>query len=151
MMRRCHCRGFTLIELIAVMVIMMVVLFVAAGRVYFGQTEQNTQVEMVKAHLRYAQAKAMADTVKWGIKFNGSTYWLFQEGAEDAPVRMIGSDGPTVAFPAGMSHSGVYGFDDWGKPYRKTALGWTAHDGTALALGSGMGAVRLTKNTGFIP
>jgi len=148
---RCDCRGFTLIELLAVIIIMGVVLFAAVGHVYFGNTEQTTRIEMVKAHLRYAQSKAMADKVKWGIKFNGTSYWLFKGGAEDTPVRIMGQDGTTVDLPEGMSHTGIYGFDDWGKPYKKSGTSWLAHDGSTLAFGTGLGSVTLTRNTGFIP
>ena len=75
-----HKHGFTLLEVMAVMVIMGIIgVFVLSGR---ADSRANLvgRTEAVKAHLRYAQSRAMStDDRVWGIIFSrdNSRYWLY--------------------------------------------------------------------------
>ena len=86
--------GFTLLEVIAVLVIIAILAVVAVARFTDAGAESAAAANTLKAHLRYAQLRAMGDIVPWGISFTGSSYTLEREGAE-APVNLPGEDGST--------------------------------------------------------
>lgn len=72
--------GFTLIEIIAVLVILGILAAVAVSRMNFNNADLSAMEASLKSHLRYSQSKAMhSDTMVWGTRINSSTdrYWLF--------------------------------------------------------------------------
>ena len=76
-------RGFTLIEVIAVLIIIAVIAVVAVSRSVDYSAEVYAGADALKAHLRYAQTMAMnsnpsSGAAVWGISGTGSSYWLFQ-------------------------------------------------------------------------
>ncbi len=139
-------KGFTLIELIMVLVVAAVIAVIAISRLMSTGTELIAQTDVIKAHLRYAQARAMGSDVIWGIEFQGSTYSLFQNGNTSDTVTMIGEDSDTLNLPSGTSASEIVSFDSWGKPYND-ASGQTDHPGGQI--GTGL-SINITQNTGFI-
>ncbi|MGD9045543.1 MAG: type II secretion system protein [Desulfobacterales bacterium] len=75
--------GFTLIEITAVLVLMAIISAYVIGRaIGTEQIDLAGQTDKIRAHIRYAQARAMkrsdAEEI-WGIKFDSATdeYWLF--------------------------------------------------------------------------
>ncbi len=74
-------KGFTLIEIIAVLVIVGILSIFAANRITIDNTDLLSTQAALKTHIRYAQSKAMqrANTV-WGIRFDAGLdeYWIFQ-------------------------------------------------------------------------
>lgn len=76
-------RGFTFIEVIAVLIIIAVIAGVAVSRSVDYSAEVYAGADALKAHLRYAQTMAMnsnpsSGVAIWGISSTGSSYWLFQ-------------------------------------------------------------------------
>lgn len=76
-------RGFTLIEVIAVLIIIAVIAVVAVSRSVDYSAEVYAGADALKAHLRYAQTMAMnsnpsSGAAVWGISGTVSSYWLFQ-------------------------------------------------------------------------
>lgn len=138
-------KGFTFIELIMVLVVATVIAVIAINRLMSSGTELIAQTDVIKAHLRYAQARAMGSDVIWGIEFTGSTYSLFKNGNTSDTVTMIGEDSDTLNLPSGISASGIVSFDSWGKPYND-ASGQTDHPGGQI----GGLSINITPNTGFI-
>jgi MSHA pilin protein MshC len=108
-------------------------------------TELIAQTDVIKAHLRYAQARAMGSDVIWGIEFKGSTYSLFKNGNTSDTVTFIGESSDTLNLPSGISATEIVSFDSWGKPYTD-ALGQTDHLGGQI----GGLSITITPNTGFI-
>ncbi len=77
--------GFTLIEIIAVLVVLGILAVVAVSRTINYDVELISGADTLKTHLRYAQTLAMNSTptaagvpVIWGMSCNGPSYWLFQ-------------------------------------------------------------------------
>ena len=134
-------------EVIAVLIIIVVVSAVVVSRIVYSDIEQRGAAEVVKTHLRYAQARAMNTDASWGLKFDQGRYWLFKEGALDTPVWIPGQDQDTVTMPAGMSAAAVVSFDRLGRP----AIDPVPQDGTSLSFGAGLPVVTVTPKTGFIP
>jgi prepilin-type N-terminal cleavage/methylation domain-containing protein len=138
-------KGFTFIELIMVLVVATVIAVIVISRLMSSGTELIAQTDVIKAHLRYAQARAMGSDVIWGIEFKGSTYSLFKNGNTSDTVTLIGEDSDTLNLHSGISVSGIVSFDSWGKPY-SDASGQTGHPGGQIV---GL-SINITQNTGFI-
>lgn len=142
-------QGFTMIEVIAVLVIMGILAVVAAVKMSnTSDYDLASQVEVVKNHLRYAQIRAMNTDSIWGINFtSATTYYLFQGTGSTTPVIIPGEENATVNLvskktkltvtpPAG----GRITFDQYGSPGAAT-----------ITINTNGGTITLTQNTGFIP
>ena len=72
-------RGFTLIEIIGVLMIVGILAAVIINRTMSTtSTNRIAQESVIKNHIRYAQATAMKQGTIWGIKCDGTDYWLFR-------------------------------------------------------------------------
>jgi type II secretion system protein H len=145
--------GFTMIEVIVVLLILGIVAAVVAVRMSDTSAyDLASQMEVVKAHLRLAQSRAMSSGSPWGINFtSATTYYLFQGAATGTPVQLLGEDCATVNLgKTGACHKNsamtvtsapqTITFDAYGSP------------GTAtLTVATNGGDIIVTKNTGFIP
>jgi MSHA pilin protein MshC len=155
-------RGFTMIEMVAVLIIMAIFATVVATRFAFMDTDTSTEAEILKSSLRFAQIKALNNAVDnntWGIHFTsgGSSYSLVytENGTTTSPVNLPGECGsnplvcistPTHTLPRGMTINGSsVNFNRWGSP---------GPSDVAIVLqkaGLGSAQVTVTKNTGHIP
>jgi len=87
-------RGFTLIEIVAILIITGIVAAVIINRA-IGVTDAGrvSQENVIKNHIRYAQSMAMKrGTIiipVWGIKCDGTAYWLFRTNAPDTPANQV--------------------------------------------------------------
>ena len=136
-------RGFTMIEVIAVLVIIAVLAAVAVSRISSTQDiSAMTESEILKSHLRYVQMRSLSDIGTWGMSFNGSSYTALQDG-NPATINLPNESSATHTLPTGITVSGsTVTFDKWGSP------------GTAditITISSGGGTITITQNTGFIP
>ena len=141
-------QGFTMIEVIAVLVIMGILAVVAAVKMSnTSDYDLGSQVEVVKGHLRLAQAKALSSGSPWGIHFaNSTSYYLFQGTGSTTPVLMIGEENATVNLVTKKTDLRITSaaqrieFDAYGSP-----------GATTLTVATNGGNITVTKNTGFIP
>ena len=72
--------GFTLVEIISVLVIIAIVSGFMVSRMGSDNSDLYSIESLFKGHIRYAQSKSMqSDTAVWGIRINKSLdeYWLF--------------------------------------------------------------------------
>ncbi len=147
-------RGFTLFEIIIVLLIMGVLSYFVATRLFSGETPtQNAEMELVKIHLRYAQSRAMNTETKWGIRFETSTrYWLYKEPDTGTIIRLPGvetSDGSVRLESIQLSgYPATVSFDYVGSPGGSAISPITVQPKGG---GSALGSITITKNTGFIP
>ena len=156
--------GFTLFEVVMVLLILGVISYFAATRLFSGDApSQGAEMELVKNHLRYAQSRAMNSEDIWGIKFGTSKrYWLFKwADGVDTYKRLPGvesSDG--VLEMTSIQISGtpiiVVAFDAFGTPCSPgtTCIPLTTSPSISIQAaggGSAVGTITVTKNTGFIP
>ena len=111
-------RGFTILEVIVVLILISVISVVIISRtVNIQQVDLGAQTDKVQTHIRYAHTMAMkrSDTI-WGIKCDGTDYWLFKKDeTETIIVRFLGEDSDKVP----MSSMGAFTlfFDKFGIPY----------------------------------
>jgi len=137
--------GVTLIEFIAVFLLIAVVggvvLMLATGR----NTDAAAQAAILKSHLRYVQSLAMANnTASWTVTFTGSSYTLNRNGSP-ATVNLPNESSSTHTFPSGVAITSMSGntlsFSERGSP--------GAADFTLVL--NGTINIAVTRNTGFIP
>jgi MSHA pilin protein MshC len=151
--------GFTMIEVIAVLIILGIVAAVAAVRMSgTSDYDLSSQVEVVKGHLRYAQTRAMnSNTVVWGIHFPDSThYYLFQGAGSTTPVLLPGEENAAIDLAAKNSGLTITNapirvtFNEFGSPC--AASGTPPAPLTAdVTITTNHAAITVTRNTGFIP
>jgi prepilin-type N-terminal cleavage/methylation domain-containing protein len=147
--------GFTLFEVVMVLLILGIISYFASTRLFSGDAlSQSAELELVKNHLRYAQSRAMNSENSWGIKFGSSTrYWLFKDPSDNTVIRLPGVEsadgvmelsGILVTPPAGNKIT----FDHFGSPGSSVIPPMTVQPKGG---GSTLGSIAVTKNTGFIP
>ncbi len=137
--------GFTLIETIAVLVILGIVAVVAISRVGTNQNDLIAQKDIVKSHLRFAQLKALSDdtSASWGIVFSANSYTLYT-GIAAAAFNLPGEDSGTHTFPTGITITAItVAFDSWGSPGAANITVTLTQSGVTKSF-------RINANTGYI-
>jgi len=160
-------RGFTLLEVVSVLVLIGIISAVAISRVMSTtQITLKANAETLKVHLRYAQLRALNNTEKaWGVYFIGGgvykLYYADTTGTHDVPSP--GGDGNTVTLQnvdAITTNDGgsQVSFDKWGKPYMSLRANFdaspdpqTVNRAITLTSGGSTETITITKNTGYIP
>jgi prepilin-type N-terminal cleavage/methylation domain-containing protein len=161
-------KGFTMIEMIFVLIVLVIVAAVFMSRyLSTGTNELMIETDGLKTSLRYAQMKAMNDTVDsaplgWGIFPNSASYTLVKSVlaatsnlAADKPLTHPGdthrlATGVTVAITAGGVT--IVAFNEWGAPIDASGVPVTSNVTLALTKASETPTnITVTKNTGFIP
>lgn len=134
--------GFTLLEVIAVLVIIAVLAAVAVSRVISTkEVSAITERDILKSHLRYAQLRALGDDTSWGISCSGTTYTLLRNGTT-APYNLPGEDSSVYQSKNNITFNcGTITFDEWGSP----------SSGVTFEVTPGGGTITVTANTGYIP
>jgi MSHA pilin protein MshC len=153
--------GFTMIEIIAVLLIMAIVTVVAVSKVAStSEYELKSQTAVIKSHLRYAQIRAIKSNGEWGICCDGSSYWLFRNGSTTDKVILPGENSDTITVSdRGLSSVEAFtlSFDDWGIPYKdasaSTGQELASDDPEAnitVSSGGNSENITITPNTGFV-
>jgi prepilin-type N-terminal cleavage/methylation domain-containing protein len=145
-------RGFTLIEIIAVLVILLILTAVAVSRSMSTQNDLIPQADIVKSHLRFAQLKALQDDVNaWSITFASTSYTLSCTGTNcpSSPIQLPAESSSTYTFPSGTgititSTSSPLNFDSWGSPVGGAATVTLDQSGSTSIV------ITVDANTGYI-
>jgi MSHA pilin protein MshC len=152
--------GFTILEIVAVLLVLSVVSAVVVSRQRLPSLHVNTWADRVRCQLRYAQTRAMTSDSVWGLTFNGNSYALFRNGNAADLVQLPGEPAALVTLPVGLTVPlAVVAFDTWGAPYLDAAATTVQPPGPprAIVLSSSLSApsetqsITITPGTGFIP
>jgi prepilin-type N-terminal cleavage/methylation domain-containing protein len=139
--------GFTLLEVIAVLIIIAIVTAVAVSRSMSTQNDLIQQVDIVKTHLRFAQLKALNDDVyTWSITFTPNAYNLSNTctGSTCPSSTLPSESSSSHTFPSGVTAtSATVTFDRWGSPGGNAV-------GINLTQGSQTNTITIAANTGYI-
>ena len=151
-------RGFTMLEVIAILIILGIIAAVAISGYMSQKTyESIPQTEIFKSHLRYAQQLSINgdDTLRWGIQIGAGTA-SYSLGSLQNPYNVMtvngtlpGESGSTHNFASGVTLTGVIAnqiisFNQWGSPgVNSIAIN--------VIEGSVTKSFTITGNTGFIP
>jgi len=118
-------RGFTLIETLAVLVVLAILGIVIASRFSLTGPVVAVEAQVLRSHLRYVQGLAMANNVEdWSLSVAAGSYTVLRDGAT-APINLPGEDSPTHTLPAGVAFSqgaGTLPIDEWGSPDQTRTL-----------------------------
>lgn len=146
--------GFTLLEGLAILVLLGILGVVVFGRVLGSTGEVRSEADQLAMQLGYARGRALADIVSWRVE-------LFSEGwrlgnGRGSFVRLAGETGTEHRLPDGLAIEdeglGAMVFDEWGRPV--DAVGdpltedvvWTIGDGefaTVVTVRAGTGLVEI--------
>ena len=160
-----NAKGFTLIEAIAVLIVLGILTAVVISRITStAGVNLKAQTEVLKSHIRYAQFRAMnmesataGCYASFGISISGNSYFLFKDCAVADKVILPGSSSTTVSLPNVTLNpsSAIISFDDWGRPCSGPCdlLGTTLAAGsiTLSSAGAPDETITITNNTGFVP
>ncbi len=149
--------GFTLIEIVMVIVFIAILATVAIVRHKYVDPTLMAQTQVLKAHLRYAQMRSLSTDSHWGIKYqvNGDqrSYWLFKQPETDSRIVLPGESDDRVR----LDRMGIVisqgsfqvEFDGWGRP--ESTLSGTGTLNLELTKSGDSEHIIITQNTGFIP
>lgn len=155
-------KGFTMIEIVVVLVVLFIMSAVLMSR--YVTTATNVlmiETDGLKTSLRYAQSKAMNDTVDtaplgWGIFPNSALYTLVKNNIT-ATSNLPGDNSPTHTLATGVTVTVTAGgvttvaFNEWGAPIDASGIPVTVNITLSLMKsGEAPANITVTKNTGFI-
>ncbi len=149
--------GFTMIEVVVVLIVLAVLTPFVLSRFTTSNVELIAQADVLKSHLRYAQIKAMNDTVTWGISLTNSTiYTLFKTGVTPPPANLPGDTSYTHTLTNNVTITSGVGtsitFNEWGSPVDGSGTPLTTDITVTLTPSQGSAStITITKNTGYIP
>ncbi len=154
---RCGGGGFTLVEVITILIILGILAVVIAPKV-LRPSMAGPRASEIAAQLRYLHLRAMKENLlSWGMKCDGTNYWAFNGTDPDAVAArnlLPGESGTSVALASkdmGMSSFTVI-FDQNGIPYSPTTATKLANALTVTVTeGGGSATITITPETGFIP
>lgn len=171
--------GFTLFEIIMVLLILGIMTYFAATRLFTDDgISRASELELLKNHLRYAQSRAMNTEANWGLLFEmPSKYLLYYENESGSrvAVRLPGDDtSPETGINAkkmqlkALSVSSIAN-SLWPNEVRfycgssanpvvnplnrrgKFGSPSTSNEGNDITINTSAGAITIKTNTGFIP
>lgn len=143
--------GFTIMEMIVVIILLGILAVVAVFRIIDTGAEAAGEAELLKANLRFVQARAMSEGLEaeWGVRIESDSYSLIKDGALSS-LRFPGGDSPTHTLSTKTSITGGTGdltFDFFGRPLLNDSVLTANH----VITFSGGKSVTVTAETGFIP
>jgi prepilin-type N-terminal cleavage/methylation domain-containing protein len=156
--------GFTMIEVVVALVILAIISTLAIAHISSVMNEANvtSEADVIKGHLRYAQAQSMNNTVNWGIVFSSTSYQLFIYNPATSTTTYPQVPGATTATSivsfvgplSGMTiTTGTVSFDSWGTPYTDGTASTLQTGGTrslTLSLGGNSATISIQDDTGLI-
>ena len=93
--------GFTLIEAVVTLVLIGTMVAVAVPRFAGADSRLNTEADILRSHLRYAQAMSMANNVAtWSVTIVANSYSLLRDGS---PASLPGETANTHTFSGGVT------------------------------------------------
>jgi prepilin-type N-terminal cleavage/methylation domain-containing protein len=145
--------GVTLVEMMAVLLLLGIMSVVVLTRTANVQTIDNrVKTNRLHNHLRYAQSMAMKRNTVWGIKSDGTGYWLFSGSDPDLAGNkktFPGEDDTTVSL-ADLSGFTVF-YDGYGRPFSAyTSADTNTPLSTDLTIQTGDLFSTLSPETGFV-
>ena len=128
-----HNVGFTLFEVVIVLLLLGALATVAIGKGGIS-ADCHVEAEILRGHIRYAQAMAVKDGGVWGLDVTGSQYVLTQVGTGNQVLP--GETAVTVSLPAGVSATGladIY-FNAFGIPFSASTAASSSRLTTSMTI-----------------
>ncbi|MCF6362188.1 MAG: type II secretion system GspH family protein [Gammaproteobacteria bacterium] len=148
-----HQRGFTLIEMIAVMVIMATLAVVAIGSFNPNDYQLSASRDELVAALRYAQSLSLSHTgaTNYEVTLTGIGYSVTQGGAAIAHPVTGASAYNSSWSNVTLGSSGTVSFDGYGEPSLAGGLAWSGNQlAVTVTVGNVSDSLRVERITGFV-
>lgn len=152
--------GFTILELVAVLLVLSVLAVTALMNMSKSGAGAVAEADALRTVLRYAQSRAMADVYTWGVAISSSGYTLFSDNPSQSAARLPGQGSNLHNVASGVTLSGAtpIRFDWRGLPV-STNVTTPGSSGTAVTsyqyinvTESGqVRTITVTPYTGFVP
>lgn len=130
-LRKAH-KGFTLLEVVVVLVVVGLYAAVAASHFSTLNASAFSDGEMLKAAVRYTRTRALADVVPWSFQVAGQTGTYQRNGVASG----------TVSFATAGVAAGTVNFDNRGQPTGTLSFAVTGYSASPVVV---------TAVTGFVP
>lgn len=142
--RRVSNHGFTLIEVISVLVLLGILTAVMVNQSLDNSADVAGETEVIKGYLRFAQMKAMNSDVTAGIVFSGNSYTL-QKNSLPSAVPLPGQNSATYTLAKGTvsATTNPIVFNQWGDPGSNITV--------TVTVGANSQSFIVAQTTGFIP
>lgn len=156
-LKRPYQRGFTLVEIVAVLILLGILAFGILSFASDTRTGLSTETNHVKSHLRYAQIRAQADIYEWRLAFtDNQTYQIgpvVSPGAGFTPQKIPGTSETQRTLDHGVTVAGnpTIQFDSWGRPLTAAGIPLGASQTMVLSDGEGAQDILISAQTGLIP
>ena len=149
-------KGFTLIELIMVMVILSIVAAVASMRMPGDGINVSAQAEQLASDIRYTQSLAMSRGQRFQINFTASTYQI-RNAAGDPQVHpgtgqtaAVGLDSTVLSGYNPPLTGNILAFNSLGVPYTDATTALAGLATLTLTSGGEAITVRVAPQTGRV-
>jgi type II secretory pathway pseudopilin PulG len=140
-------RGYTIIEVLAVIVIMFALVVIAVAKFDMSATEIDAMSRVLRSNLQLSQDMAMTQGSTFGFRIISTTTYEIYEGTPGTPARDPLTQGDFVVdiSPVTFTTSGGVAFNSAGRPDSATdvVIGLTDSGGR-------MKTITVSKNTGFV-
>ena len=135
---------FTIIEVIAVLIVLSVLTAIVVSRIGYSNAELNKETQLLKSYLRYAQSLSMSDDSEtWGIRLEAKAI-ILQNNGVDATIPLPLEESARHQLTNVTLNATTITFDKWGSPGSST-ISITLDDGTETS------TVTISANSGFVP
>lgn len=147
--------GFSLIEALAVLVLLGILAAVVAGVARgSGAGVVRAEAAELAMHLRYARARALADTESWRLEISGGSGWQIRRTGGDV-VRLPGETESQYSLSEGMSLRTNTGtdlmvFTSWGQPADRTGTPLSVDSTWTVGNGDYTATVTIHAGTGLV-
>lgn len=150
--RRGLSTGFTAVELIATLLILGVLAAVIIPKANTEEPQVINDLNVLRAHIRFAQLKAMGDITPWGLNIGATSYTLERNGTTAAMVNLPGDNSATHTFDASaLTVTPVrIAFDPRGRPFNMGTRTVMNSDQTINVVPTDYKDIVITQQTGFL-
>ena len=143
--------GFTLIELVAVMVILATLGAIALPRFAHNDATVPAQADQLGRAIRHAQAMAMSQGQAFTVDIQSAATYAITDRATATPVRDSAGEEQAYTLINSVTLAGAdVEFDSLGRPLNGAALADTAQSWTLTGAGGNTATVSLQPVTGFV-
>ena len=155
--------GFTLVELIVMLLVIAVIAVIAAPKMSSEQVSVATEAEQLAGDIRYVQTLAMTQGQRYVISFPSATSYRFLDSAGNPVVHPANGSNAAITLGAGSTlglaattpAGNALGFDGLGAPYSVTTPATfngalTAQATITLSKGGANQSVTVTPETGKV-
>jgi len=94
--------GFTMIELLVVIVVMGIILAFSIPAINTGKLRFDQAVDGVDAKLKFARQEAMTKGINYGVDWNANALWIFRDNNGNITLD-AGEPSDTVKFGTGIT------------------------------------------------